>query len=223
MPQEHFHKKKQTLKVKDIFIHQKKMTRLKIILVLCAVVLGTTFILWPMHIKNLHWIESDEEVSGKTRVVNPQQVQNEQSFQKEMIHPFFKGQDAQNRPFQIEADYAQERPDGELRLQSPKGSIELEDERELKISALHGMYKDSAKKLFLKEKVVVIYEGCQLETEEAIVDLSLGRAYTKSRVFTKCPGMEIHATGFEVNQKNGTFSYKGRPQVTFTKTGSKIL
>jgi lipopolysaccharide export system protein LptC len=95
----------------------------------------------------------------------------------ELVAPHFTSRDDQGRPFTIEAARAtQDLNDAnQVMIEAPSGTLMLEDQQTVKVTAQRGVYHRERQALALEGAVVVVFDGdYTLKTDRLDLDLNAG-------------------------------------------------
>tara|TARA_X000001036_G_scaffold17785_2_gene14913 strand:- start:1079 stop:1744 length:666 start_codon:yes stop_codon:yes gene_type:complete len=141
----------------------------------------------------------------------------------ELVNPKFESRDNKGNPYIITAVRAlqgQTKEDDLILLEKPFADIALDDGRWIAIKSNQSAYKQTSKRLLLKDNVEIFYdEGYTLTTEELDVDMMNGTAQNNIDVHVQGPKGFLEAKGLNADQNKGTLIFKGPAKLTLTSTG----
>lgn len=183
---------------------QKRLSRLKFLLV-GGVFLAVILILW-----SFYYFRPRADVLQENKAQETSQDSLE--TEKHILHPHFEGVDGQGQSYHVKANLATQVSDEQIDLAKPEGELDLKNGEKVNIRALKGALTDKNKYLDLKGDVQLDYGKCKVMTQEAQANLET-RTVEGGEVYSRCPEGIIKAQKFEVDQKKGIVTYKGRPHL----------
>ena len=167
--------------------------------------------------------EGDKIVPIKQEDVQPQIKQ--EIGKNELVNPRFESMDEKGQPFTITANRAlqEDGEKGEMLLDSPKGTMNLNSGEIITLSAQKGAYHQIQQYLDLNDNVVLTHsDGYNLKTRILHVDLQDNKAWSKQPVRVTGPEGEINAVGMTATSQDKKIVFKGPAKMTI-QTDSNTL
>ena len=159
--------------------------------------------------------EDDKIVPIKQEDVQPQMKR--EIGKNELINPHFESVDDKGQPFTITATRALQENDekGEMLLESPKGTMNLNTGKTVTLSADKGAYHQIEQYLDLNDNVILSYsEGYNLKTRILHIDLKDNKAWSKQPIRVTGPQGEINALGMTASSKDKNIIFTGPAKMT---------
>lgn len=140
-----------------------------------------------------------------------------QIVQNELLNPKFESRDKQNRPYEIIAKRAVQGENNKdlIMLDKPVGTMTMSGDRQIKVTAESGAYRQDTERFFLEGGVVLENsEGYVLRSEEAHMDLKERLTWSEKPVSGEGPDMAIEASGLKANAQSGEIVFIGPATLT---------
>lgn len=156
--------------------------------------------------------------------VNGSNVQPKQlnAVDAAMVSPVYTSHDAENRPFEVKADTAKQKPDaaGITDLSNPKAVIDLDNGATLNAEGKGAVYDEKDGTLNVQKGVVLRHsDGTTFTTDEAHIDMNSKNAEGNKPVTLQGNFGEVHGEGFKALDGGKTIIFTGRSSATL-KMGS---
>lgn len=130
-----------------------------------------------------------------------------------MTNPRFYGQDARGQSFVLGAAEAiQDRRDASrVRLIRPTLRLNATGRRATEITALNGLYDESADRILLTDQVVVLDSGAgfRFDTGQALIDTDSGVISGQSRIQGRGPMGTIDASSYAIYDQGARLVFNG--------------
>ena len=179
--------------------HSRFVARIKTLLILLVIVLGTMLIIWPM----LNPVEKHMKLTFST-------ITSNEMGMPQMLNPQFQGVDNKNQPYHIMADIAVQETDDNVRLSQVRGDIALEDKNGVHITADGGNILLPKKFLKLYGAVrMVSNDGFEINTESAAIQLKEKIVQGDAQVQVEGPPGRLNASGFLLDGNENTLRFYG--------------
>ncbi len=179
-----------------------------------AAALILAIVLWPKIDEYLNAIPSDQI-----------QVEEHLKMKNKLFNPKMRSLDQRGRPYTVTAVTATQVDNETAKFEKPDSSLELEDGRQLKITAEQGQFKESSNHLEYHQNVKLQdNEGYELRTQSAGLDLTTKVAEGHVPVEGEGPTGTISAEGFKVDQEGNRIHFTGKSHLvilTTPETGDK--
>lgn len=133
-----------------------------------------------------------------------------------LVNARYYGTDADDQPFTITADLAEETAPGSerLRLDNPKADITLNDGAWIMLGADKGLYSQDQETLDLSGTVNLFHDaGYELHTTAATIHMAEGRAVGDAPVRGQGPFGELTAEGFRLTDTGRRVEFTGRARL----------
>lgn len=128
----------------------------------------------------------------------------------------FRGVDKKNQPFHVTAKKAlqEERGSDEIQLTAPAAEILLQEGERLAVTAEKGYYNRRSGQLLLVGSVNLRRgETLELNTEEAVIDIREGTAYSDKPVEAEGPDGHVRAEGLHVLENGKKIIFTGHSRL----------
>ncbi|MBB4312262.1 LPS export ABC transporter periplasmic protein LptC [Roseospira marina] len=187
---------------------------MKLLLPSVAVVLLGLVLAWPQ-------IQSQTErftlgfAALDPREVNP----------STLVNPRFHGVDAQDQPYTLVAEAAEEVPEDpdRVNLDKPQGDITLGGGRWLSLRGNAGLYSKADRTLNLDGDVMLYRDdGFEFHTDEARIDLETNSAHGTDPVRGQGPDGTINSDGFVMVDGGRVVTFTGRAHLVLQDGGGRI-
>lgn len=139
-----------------------------------------------------------------------------------MVAPVYKSLDAENRPFEVKADTAKQKPDaaGVTDLSNPKAVIDLNNGATLNAEGKGAVYNEKDGTLNVQKGVVLRHsDGTTFTTDEARIDMNSKNAEGNKPVKLEGNFGEVRGEGFKTLDGGKTIIFTGHSTATL-KMGS---
>lgn len=170
--------------------------------VLCAAIvfMGGTLIAWPQIAEFINYIESQGEDKFKNL-----------SFQNKIQQPRMHSYDKDQRPFNINAQSAEQITSGKVKLDQPFSKHTLRNGTEVMIYGNEGVFHQNTKFLNYKENVKLkTNSGYEFLTNSAVIDMNNKNVEGSEPVIGKGPSGEIMAQGFRIEEGGNKIHFTGK-------------
>ncbi len=156
--------------------------------------------------------------------VNGSNVQPKQlnAVDAAMVSPIYTSHDAQNRPYEVTADTAKQKPDaaGITDLSNPKAVLDLDNGAKLNAEGKGAVYNEKDGTLNVQQGVVLRHsDGTTFTTDEAHIDVNGKNAQGNKPVTLQGNFGEVHGEGFKALDGGKTIIFTGHSTATL-KMGS---
>ncbi len=144
------------------------------------------------------------------------------SMDAAMVSPTYTSHDAQNRPFEVKAESARQKPDaaGMTDLAHPVAVMDLPNGATLKAQGQGAVYNEKDGSLNVEKGVVLRHsDGTTFTTDEARIDMNAKSAQGNKPVTLQGSFGEIHAQGFKTLEGGKTVIFTGRSTATLKMGG----
>ena len=149
-------------------------------------------------------------------LVREMPVEDNRKHYMRMDRPHFAGNDKNQRPFTITADYAiqKTRDDKVLDLFRPKADMLDKKQRWIAVTADTGTYDQQLRLLDLNGNVTLFHDrGYTITTGRARVDLAAQAAFGDRPVRGHGPDGEVEAEGFHASERGDRLVFTGRSRL----------
>jgi lipopolysaccharide export system protein LptC len=139
-----------------------------------------------------------------------------------MVSPVYTSHDAQNRPFEVKADTAKQKPDaaGITDLANPKAVIDLENGKKINAEGQGAVYNEKDGSLNVQKGVVLRHsDGTTFTTEEAHIDMNSKNAEGNKPVLLQGNFGEVRGQGFKAIDGGKTIIFTGQSSATLKMGG----
>lgn len=170
--------------------------------ILCAaiVLMGGTLIAWPQIAEFINYIESQGENKFKNL-----------SFQNKIQQPRMHSYDKDQRPFNINAQSAEQVTSGKVKLNQPFSKHILHNGTEVEVHGDKGVFHQNTKFLNYKENVKLkTSSGYEFITNSAFIDTNNKNVVGSEPVRGKGPSGEIMAQGFKIEEGGNKIHFIGK-------------
>jgi LPS export ABC transporter protein LptC len=181
--------------------YSQKISWLKKMLLLIALILFSLILLWPQ-------VSDFLESSSSQMAIMP-----EISVENTLINPRMHSTDDKGRPFTIQAKSATQPQTEAAFLEAPQSSMMLEDEKKINITADKGFFDEKNKILNYQDHVKLESNQYVLETDAAQLYFNEQRAKGVHPVSGEGPLGRIRSQGFEVRKDEGTIHFTGKSKL----------
>ncbi|MBY0428307.1 MAG: LPS export ABC transporter periplasmic protein LptC [Alphaproteobacteria bacterium] len=159
--------------------------------------------------------------------VNGSNVQPKQlsATDASMLSPVYTSHDAQNRPYEVTADTAKQKPEaaGVTDLANPKAVIDLENGAKLNAEGQGAIYNENDGSLNVQKGVVLRHSnGTTFTTEEAHIDVNSKNAEGNKPVTLQGNFGEVHGQGFKAIDGGKTIIFTGHSTATLKMGQGKV-
>lgn len=141
-----------------------------------------------------------------------------------MVDPVYTSHDQQNRPYEVTADTAKQKPDtaGITDLANPKAVIDLENGAKLNAEGQGAVYNEKDGTLNVQKGVVLRHSnGTTFTTDEAHIDVNTKNAEGNKPVTLQGDFGEVHGQGFKAIDGGKTIIFTGHSTATLKMGGGK--
>ena len=141
-----------------------------------------------------------------------------------MVSPVYTSHDAQQRPFEVKADTAKQKPDaaGITDLANPKAEIDLENGAKLNAEGKGAVYNEKDGSLNVQNGVVLRHSnGTTFTTDEAHIDINGKNAEGNKPVTLQGNFGEVRGQGFKAIDGGKTIIFTGHSTATLKMGGGK--
>ncbi|MCH2038288.1 MAG: LPS export ABC transporter periplasmic protein LptC [Rickettsiales bacterium] len=204
----------------------KRRHRTKKILACVAALLALPIIIIPIMKSQNMGIRGDENTNYSD--ASPYSDSNSQKIaapeKSTMVNPHFKGMDKNSNPYNITADKAVQLSTDKVLLETIQGDLITEEESWYSLAADLGHLTLSQKTLNLEGDIILFsYQGYELRTETATVDIEKGEIQTKDYVEIKGPMGTINSVGLTFNNNEQTAHFNGPVKVVINNPNEQTL
>ena len=156
------------------------------------------------------------ELQDLPRKDAPQAAMEEEAVVGEVLNPRFYSVDAEDRPYSIVADEADQAAGDSaiIDLDVPQAEMEMAGGEKIWLDAEAGTYNQTDELVYLEGNVVLRHEdGTVFVTETANVDIAEGLAWGDRAIDGEGPFGDIAAQGFRVFDEGATVVFTGRSRL----------
>lgn len=149
-------------------------------------------------------------------LVRKMPVEGDRRYYMRMDRPHFAGNDKNQRPYTVTADFATQKSRDEkvFDLVQPKADMLDKKSHWVAVTADTGKYDQQLRLLDLQGNVTLFQDqGYTLTTERARVDLDANAAYGDRPVQGHGPDAEVVAEGFHASEKGDRLVFTGRARL----------
>lgn len=161
--------------------------------------------------------DADDE---SVRIVFANTQKTDQPIQPKMDKPRFQGVDAQNQPYTVTADAAEQLEGNRVRLTNIEGDIMLKNSDWVSLRADRGLLDLMQKNLSLEGKVQLYQaQGYEFTTEAAQINIDGKSVQGERDIVGHGPIGIIRAKGFEITHNSAHILFKGPVRMTLYPGG----
>lgn len=179
---------------------------MKVLLPAVALLLAVTVIAWP-RLQNT----AEDLFAVSFGDLGGRNVESQR-----LVNARYHGTDAENRPFMVTADLAEETAPGSrvVRLTHPKADMTLRDGAWLMMGADSGLYHQEGGALDLLGGVDLFHDqGYEMHTPSVTLDLRAGTAIGREPVTAQGPLGSLSAEGFVYDRSAGRVEFTGKARL----------
>ena len=159
------------------------------------------------------WIASDNGPESGKRIVFSGVTKNEE-MQNVMLSPNYQGLDADGNPYTVIADKATQTDKDRVSLDDITADMVRKDGGWLSLAAKTGEINTSTNQVWLGEGVALFYDGYEMRTERAQIDMKQGNAYGDAPVEGQGPMGTLTADSFSVTGQGNSIRFNGSVRMT---------
>lgn len=194
--------------------HQRRSKRiifLRKFSCIAIVLMGITLIAWPQIEEFLSYTETQ----GENRFKNL-------SLQNRIQQPRMHSYDKDQRPFNINAQSAEQVASEKIKLEQPFSKHILHNGTQIEVNGDKGLFHQNSKLLDYQENVKLkTSSGYEFTTNSALVDTNNKNVAGSEPVTGKGPSSEIVAEGFKIENGGDKIHFVGRSTLILYASDSK--
>lgn len=187
--------------------------RAKLILPIIALCITAIIFTW-------NTLGNDNIIPAKDKATLAQSI-----GQNELLSPRFESTDEKKQPYTITASRAVQ-PDANedlILLEKPVGDMLLNNGNAVSIEAVHGVFKQKAQHLLLKEDVRLFHDqGYQMKTQILNIDLDKSTAWSDQKIYAQGPKGTLESEGLNGNLSSETLVFTGPIKLIINRSVSEF-